>query len=141
MELPYAEDLGHYWETGHSAPDVWMEKTRKIIAQVGGEVTTEAFGSSDGREAYMMAFKIAGDAYKVVWPVLPSRLGRLYSARRQAATLLHYDIKAKAMSAGVLGVKAAFFSYLMLPDGRVASEVATPELGSVFPILLPEPDS
>lgn len=141
MELPYAEDLGHYWETGQSAPDVWMEKTRKVIIEMGGKVSTEAFGSADGREAYMIAFEIAGDFYKVVWPVLPSRLGRHYSARRQAATLLHYDIKAKAMSAGVLGTRTAFFSYLMLPDGRAASEVATPELSGVFPIPLPPPKS
>ncbi len=138
MNLPYAERLGHYWKTGKSSPDVLMDKTRKVITEFGGIVKAEGFGSAGGREAYMFVFEVGEDTFKVVWPVLPTKTGDIGAARRQAATLLHYDIKAKALSAGVLGVKSAFFSYLLLPDGRVTSEVAAPELGGFFPILLPE---
>jgi len=136
MELPFAEDIGHYWQTGQSSPDSWMEKTCKLIASLGGTVTAEGFGRTEGRAAYMLAFEIGGDNFKVVWPVLSSRTGKDQAARRQAATLLHHDIKAKAMTASVLGTKAAFFSYVQLPDGRTASSVAVPELAHLFPLQL-----
>jgi hypothetical protein len=135
-ELPYAEDIGHYWQTGASSPDVWIEKALKIIKEVGGEIIQEAFGSAMGRGAYMITFEIGKDRFKVMWPVLPSRTGRDAAARRQAATLLFYDIKAKAISASVLGTKAAFFSYFLLPDGRAASEAAVPELMGMYPHML-----
>lgn len=138
MELPFAEDIGHYWQTGKSAPDTWLDKTRKIIESVGGSVVAEGFGSVEGKAAYMMAFKIGDDSFKVVWPVLPSRTGKPAAAKVQAATLLYHDIKAKAMTASVLGAQIAFFSYMMLPDGRVASELARPELSEAFPLQLKE---
>ena len=84
----------------------------------------------------MIAFSIGKDKFKVVFPVLDSKTGKAVAAKRQAATMLYHDIKAKCMVASVLGAKAAFFSYLMLPDGRTASEVATPELAQNFPLLL-----
>ena len=85
----------------------------------------------------LLAFNGEGQQFKVVWPVLPTRSGRDdINARRQAVTLLYHDIKAKAMTASILGVRAAFFNYLALPDGRMASELATPELGAYFPHLL-----
>ncbi|GAI73980.1 unnamed protein product, partial [marine sediment metagenome] len=73
MELPYAEDIGHYWETSHSSPDQWIDRTKKLIQDLNGIVLAEGFGSVEGRAAYMMAFKIGDDNFKVVWPVLPSR--------------------------------------------------------------------
>lgn len=136
MNLPYAEDVGHYWETGGSAPDTWIGRARKIIEELGGELLAEGYGSAEGESAYMLAFKIKDGNFKVVWPVLPSRSGRIESAKRQAATLLYHDIKAKAMTAHVLGVKVAFFSYLMLSDGRATSELASPELSKAFPLQL-----
>ena len=84
----------------------------------------------------MLAFKIKDQKYKVVWPVLPTYSGKEGSAKRQAATLLYHDVKAKAMTASVLGVEVAFFSYMMLPDGRVSNELAKPELAEAFPKLL-----
>ena len=96
----------------------------------------EGFGSSEGREAYMLGFAIDGQKFKIVWPVLPSKEGNNIAARRQAATMLYHDVKAKTISATVLGVKSAFFSYLMLPDGRAAHELAVPDLANNFPKLL-----
>ncbi len=136
MELPCAEDLGHYWKTGVTSPDTWIEMAKKLIREVGGEITAEGFGSVGDQAAYMLVFRIKADKFKVVFPVLYSRAGNTIAAKRQAATMLYHDIKAKCMVANVLGVKAAFFNYLMLPDGRTTSELATPELGQAFPPLL-----
>ena len=136
MNLPYAEDVGHYWQTGSSSSDVWIEKAKRQIEEVGGTINADAYGSMEGRAAFMIAFSIGDDRFKVVFPVLDSKTGKSGAAKRQAATMLYHDIKAKCMTASVLGSKAAFFSYLLLSDGRTASELATPELAQVFPLLL-----
>lgn len=136
IDLPYAEDVSHYWQTSQSSPDVWMDRAKRIIQDLGGEIIADAYGSSSGRAAFMLAFKIKGQNYKVVWPVLPSLSGKEGAAKRQAATMLYHDVKAKAMTASVLGVEVAFFSYMMLPDGRVSSELAKPELAEAFPKLI-----
>jgi len=136
LKLPYAEDIGHYWQTSQSSPDQWMQKTRKLIENLDGKVVAEGFGATDETAAYMMAFELKGQKYKVVWPVLPSVTGKTLAAKRQAATLLYHDIKAKAMTASVLGTEVAFFSYMVLPDGRTASELTKPELSQSFPLQL-----
>lgn len=136
MNLPYAEDVGHYWQTSSSAPDTWIDRAKKIIQDMGGEILADGFGSAGGRAAFMLGFKFEAQQYKVIWPVLPTRSGRETSAKRQAATLLYHDVKAKAMTASVLGVRAAFFSYLMLQDGRVTGELINPEIAEAFPLQL-----
>jgi len=136
MDLPYAEDVGHYWLTSQSSPDTWIDRTKKIIVDLGGKILADGYGSASGRAAFMIAFEIKGQKYKVVWPVLPTLSGKDTSAKRQAATMLYHDVKAKAMTASVLGVEVAFFSYMMLPDGRVSCELAKPELAEAFPKLL-----
>lgn len=136
MKPEYAEDIKHYWKTSSSSPDSWMIKARRQIEKLGGKVLAEGHGSQLGQEAYMLGFEIEGERYKVVWPVLPSKSDDQIAARRQATTMLYHDIKAKTISAAVLGVKAAFFSYLLLPDGRATLELATPELTDAFPKML-----
>ncbi len=136
MNLPYAEDIGHYWQTGSSSPDTWIEKAKKQIEEVGGVINADAYGSMGSHAAFMIVFSIDNNKFKVVFPVLESKTGKTLAAKRQAATMLYHDIKAKCIVASVLGTKAAFFSYLMLPDGRTASEVATPELAQYFPLQL-----
>ena len=136
MKLPYAEDIGHYWQTSQSSPDGWIDRAKKIIVDLGGQILADGYGSASGQAAFMLAFKIKDQSYKVVWPVLPSHSGKETAAKRQAATLLYHDVKAKAMTASVLGIEVAFFSYMMLPDGRVSSELAKPELAKEFPKLL-----
>jgi len=139
-ELPYGEDI-NYWKTGSSSPDVWMDKTKKLILGLGGEVLMEGFGSEPalGRSAFMLAFEIDGDRFKVIWPVLPSKTGNDLAARRQAATLLHHDIKAKCLSAVIIGARVSFFSHLLLPDGRTASQASIPELQTYVPSLFTTP--
>lgn len=135
-KLPYGEDV-NYWQTSQSSPDRWMEKIKKQIHGLGGQVLMEGFGSEPmtGRSAYMMAFEIEGEKFKVVWPVLPSKKKNELAARRQAATMLYHDIKTKCLGAVVLGARSAFFSYLLLPDGRTAAEASLPELIKDIPEL------
>lgn len=137
QKLPYAEDV-NYWQTGKSSPDSWIESSQKEIKTIGGKIVSWAFGmdSTTGRAAYMMAFDLGGERFKIVWPVLPTRSGKNEaSARIQAATMLYHDVKARCVSAKVLGGRAAFFNYLMLPDGRTAGSVAAPELAEQLPDL------
>ena len=133
----YAEEVGHYWKTGQSSPDTWIEKAKTQIIKIGGTVLAEGFGSDNtGRSAYMLGFELDGERFKVIWPVLTPKGGDIRSARRQAATMLFHHVKAACMSSRVLGTRAAFFAHLMLPDGIVAMQVANPELVQAIPKML-----
>jgi hypothetical protein len=134
--LPYGEDV-NYWQTSRSSPDVWIDRTKKQIEKLGGTVLAEGYGSepTSGRSAYMLAFQIGNDNYKVMWPVLPTKSGNEKAARIQAVTMLYHDVKAKCITAHVLGARSAFFSYMLLPDGRTAAEASAPELLQAIPSL------
>lgn len=134
--LPFSEDI-NYWMTSQSSSDSWMDKTKKLIESFGGQISMEVFGNepNSGRSAYMLAFTIGGDHFKIVWPVLPTRKGNQKAARVQATTFIYHDVKAKIMAAEVLGARAAFFSYLQLPDGRNVSEASIQELSLGLPDL------
>ena len=129
-----AEELGHYWQTSKTAPDIWLDKTEGMIEVHGGVVLSRGHGKAEGREAYMLAFELEGRPYKIIWPVLGSKRSER-SARIQAATLLHHDVKSKIVAAKVLGNRTAFFQYLILADGRTTAEVADPELLDMLPDL------
>ena len=135
MSLPYAEDV-NYWKTGTSAADTWIDKAKAEIRAASGKVVNEAFGSQEGRAAFMLEFTFGADRFRVVWPVLPSKTKAERAARVQAATMLYHDVKAKCVSAKVHGARAAFFQYAVLPDGRTAANVAAPELLDLYPKLL-----
>jgi hypothetical protein len=137
MNELHAEDVGHYWKTSRSSPDVWLDRARREIEKLDGVILREAFGSENsGRAAYMLEFELCGDVFRVVWPVLPSRTKNIKAAKVQAATLLYRDIKARCMSAKVKGARPAFFSYLLLPDGRTASQASAPELMHDVPEMI-----
>lgn len=142
-KLPWAEDV-NYWQTGKSSPETWMERTIKEVNSVGGKVIGHAYGSDlqSVRSAYMLQFQLGGEPFKITWPVLPSRGRNQKAAQIQAATMLYHDVKARCVSAKVLGGRAAFLTYLQLPDGRNASEAASTELVAALPAmfrpLLPE---
>lgn len=138
MKLPYAEGV-NYWRTGQSSADTWIDKAKAEIKAAGGKVLADAFGNADGRAAYMLHFQFGAESFRVTWPVLPTRTKRdtdERAARIQAATMVYHDIKAKSVSAKVRGFRAAYFEYLMLSDGRTASEVAEPEIVNLAPRLL-----
>lgn len=136
-ELPYAEGI-NYWKTSRSSPDLWLERIKKLIAKAGGAVLADGFGHDavTGSGAYMLGLALGQERYKIVWPILPSKTGDDLSAKRQAMTMMYHDVKSRIVSAKVLGTRAAFFSYLMLPDGRSASQVAAPELLEALPSFL-----
>ena len=133
----YAEDI-NYWKTSSTSPDTWIERAKREIKTAGGTVGNEAYGRDhDGRAAFLLEFTFGSEHFRAVWPVLPSRGKEERAARIQSATLLYHDIKAKCVAMKVHGARAAFFQYLMLPDGRTAAQAATPELSALYPRLLP----
>jgi hypothetical protein len=139
----YAEEV-NFWQTGRSGSDVWMERGKRQIEELGGIVQAEGFGSDGyGRAAFMLVFSMEEDAFKIVWPVLQSKTGKVMAARVQAATMLYHYVKSVCLYAVVVGARSAFFSHLMLPDGRMASQVAGNELQMMAPsmFLLPPPQS
>lgn len=139
MDLPYAEDL-NFWKSGTSAPDKWIEDAMRLIENLGGTVLSQAYGEErSGRAAYMINFVIGGEEFRLVWPVLPARSGKLADslpAKRQAATMLYHDVKTKCLKAAIFGARTAFFDYLVLPDGRMVSQVSNPELSDISPMFL-----
>jgi len=135
--MTYAEEV-NYWKTGQSSPDSWIDKAKTEIKAIGGKVLNEAYGSemATGRSAYMLTFQFSDDVFKAVWPVLPSKTKNEKAARIQAATMLYHDIKNSCVKVKVFGARAAFFHYLMLSDGRTASQAADADLVSLFPKML-----
>lgn len=134
-ELPYAEDI-NYWKTSKSAPDTWIDRAKRQIEGMGGEVLSEVFGTQLGRSAFMLHFEIGEDQFKAVWPVLPSKSGNERAAKIQAATLLYHDVKAKVIKATVFGARVAFFEHWLLPDGRTTAEASVADLMRGVPQLL-----
>jgi len=136
MSKYHAEEV-NYWKTSKSSPDAWIDRAKRQIEQLGGVVLAEGFGSESttGRSAFMLAFGIGGDRFKITWPVLPSKGGNERAARVQAATMLYHDVKARCISATVLGSRAAFFSFLLLPDGRTTAEISIPEFAQIAPLV------
>lgn len=131
----YAEEV-NYWQTSRSSADDWILKACKLIESFGGEIVTEAFGKQGIHSAYIIHFILSDTNYKIAWPVLESKMGNEKAARVQAATLIYHDIKAKCLTARVLGMRAAFFSYLMLPNGQPAYILHAEEIAESFPKLL-----
>ena len=133
----YAEDV-NYWKTGRSSADTWLEKAKKEIKSVGGQVVGSGSFSEDltGRAGFMLAFRLDGEDFTIKWPVLKSKSGDFLAAQRQAATALYHEVKAACVKVKFLGARSAFFAYLMLPDGRTASEVSSPELTEILPALI-----
>lgn len=133
----YAEQV-NYWRTSRSSPDLWLARIKELIRKAGGTVLADGFGhdAASGRGAYMVGFELAGQRYKIVWRILPTKSGDDLSAKRQAMTMMYHAVKARLVEAKVQGAKAAFFAYLMLPDGRTTSQVAAPELLEVLPTLM-----
>jgi len=130
-----AEDV-NYWQTSKSSPDTWVERAKKEILRAGGQVLAEGFVSDPRGTAFMLAFTLEGDNFKMIWPVLEPKTGNLKAARIQAATALYHEVKAACVKAKFLGTRAAFFAYLQLPDGRTAFQVSTPELLDAMPRML-----
>lgn len=130
----YAEEV-NYWQTSRSSADQWIEKAKAEIRGVKGQIIGEAFGAdASGKAAFMLHFRLGEDQFKIIFPVLPSKTGKTSAAKIQAATILYHDVKAKCVLAKVLGLRTAFLPFLLLPDGRTASQASNQEL--VIPQIL-----
>lgn len=140
-ELPFAETV-NYWKSSQQSSDTWLEKTKDLIAEVGGEVLADGFASeaATGRQAFMLHFRFGGEQYRCVWPVLPTRSGKeARAAKTQVATFLFHDVKARCMKIKIFGVRSVFLDWLLLPDGRTASQASAPELARDVPALFTPP--
>lgn len=131
----WAEEA-NYWKTGDSPPESWIEKAKKEILAIGGTVLTEGFVAQGARAAYLLSFEIEGQRYDAKWPVLPSKKDEVQAARRQAASALFYDVKARVVAWKFQGPRAAFLSYLVLPSGMTAAEASNEELAGQLPDLM-----
>jgi len=128
VELPFADEV-NYWKTSRSSPDAWIGKAVELLKKLGATHIAEGFGARDGKAVFILTFDIAEDAFRISWPVLPSRKPADEAAARiQAATLLYHDTKARALSASILGPRTAFVGSLLLPDGRTVSETSLPAI-------------
>lgn len=132
--LPFAEDV-NFWKTGKSGADTWIDRTKKQIEILGGKVESEAFGMADGKAAFMIAFSISADRFKIIWPVLPSERGDEKAAKIQAATMLYHYVKSVSLRALVVGPRQAFFSHFLI-EGKMASELSGQELINLSPKFL-----
>jgi hypothetical protein len=135
MQLPYAED-SNYFQTGKSKPDTLVDRAADQVEKIGGQVIMRGMGThpDSGQSAFIFIFEVDGDRFRVVWPVLPLKRHTAIKergAKRQAATFLFYDVKARCVSSAILGTRTAFFSFLTLPDGRVASEAKKSEIAEL----------
>jgi hypothetical protein len=134
--MMYAEDI-NYWKTGKSNAGAWLEKAKQQIIKLGGHVLIQAEGMNPdtGNEIYMLHFMIDNENYKILWPVLPTRTStqaNQRAAKIQAATMLYHDVKARCITAAVLGSRKAFFAYYMLPDGRAAADAGNEDIARLF---------
>jgi len=120
-----------YWKTSQSSADTWLDRTVKLIVDFSGEVMNLAQGVDyrSGQAAFMIVFRLQGDVFKIVFPVLePKNKGDVRAAKIQAATILYHDVKARLVSSMILGARNVFFGNLLLENGATAAELENPEL-------------
>lgn len=130
----YAEDV-NYWKSSQSSPDTWIDRAKREIQALKGNVTGELVGSVAGKTAFMLMFELDGECYEIKWPVLPSKTGNGKAAKIQAATALYHDVKARCVARKFLGSRVAFMPFLVLPNGLTVSEASTPQLSEQLPAV------
>lgn len=133
----YAEDVKHYWETNQNSPDTLIDKAKALIEGVDGKILGSAIIEQLGKVAFMLAFQIGQEQFKLIWPVLePKNPKKMKSAKRQAATALLHHVKALVVLAKFFDAKFAFGHYLLLKDGRTVGEVVDSGAFERLPMLL-----
>lgn len=133
-EGPYAEEV-NYFKTSLTAPDTWMTKAKREVERAGGQVLGDGrlTDGVTGRTVLILTFAFGQDRFRLQYPALESKTGNDRAAVIQAATILYRAVKARCVDAKVLGYRAAFMAFLLLPDGRTTSQVAVPELSDAVP--------
>jgi hypothetical protein len=136
--IEYAEDT-NYWKTSKSAPSTWIDRAKREICSIGGQILGEAFVMQNGAGAYMIAFELDDDHYKLMWNVLKSKGGDTSAARRQAATALYHDVKAACVKAKFRGARIAFADALVTPEGKTVGELIDGDQLQSLPQMLRAP--
>lgn len=122
-ELPFAEEVS-YWKTSKSGVESWLDKTESLIDSIGGNTDTRIVGKSGGKEGILFGFFIDGDAYKLMWPVLPTKNEKdRGAALRQCATLIYHDTKARINRVKIFSPRVVFADWLVLESGKTIAEV------------------
>ena len=121
-ELPIANEMP-YWKSGTSSPDSWFDKVENLIEKYGGTIHSRVVARSGHNEGIMIGFTIAGESFKLTWPVLPPKNpnDRL-AATRQAATMIYHDTKARVNRLAIFDPKVVFADWLLLENGRTIAE-------------------
>jgi len=133
MKLPYAENMP-YWKSGQSSPGTWLDKAGDLIEKRGGIVTMKAEGRYNDRSGFMIDFKFDSQKFRIIWPVLPTKGKNVgVAARRQAATMIYHDVKGRINRLLILGPRAAFFEFQLLPDGRTVGQLSNQALIDYVP--------
>lgn len=137
VERDYAEDV-NYWKTSRTSADEWLDKAKREIRKVGGQIIGVADVTDDesGRAAFCLAFCLQGERYQIKWPVLQSKTSEFKAARIQAATALFYDVKSTCVKMKFLGARIAFLAHWILPNGQTPAEASTQSLLAQLPHLL-----
>lgn len=137
MDLPSAEDV-NYWKTSQASADSWIDRITKMLDRHGGRVVSTIIGHKNDMAAIMFVFELDSSMFKIVWPILDTRDGEVNSlaARRQAATFIWHDVKARLMNRQVWGGRKAFLAYL-LPEGSTNSlmEMSDQDITRLLPDL------
>jgi len=122
MELPFAEELP-YWKTSKSGADSWLDKTERLLTEADGRVDVRMIGRQGDLEGIVFGFTLGGDAFKLSWPVLPTRKeSDRPAARRQAATMIYHDTKARVGRLRIFGPRVVFADWLLLDGGVTIAE-------------------
>ncbi len=128
-----------YWKTGRSSPDEWLRQAVRLIEKVGGEVNESGIIMQHGSEVVLIGFKLDGDQFRLVWPVLVHEPKENQAAVRQAATMLYHDVKARCVAAMVKGARWAFHAEMILPNGKPAGSLSDEDLMKTLPEICRQP--
>ena len=133
MNLPEAKSLP-YWKTSNSAPETWVRKACAEIERADGVIEMcLPSAQQHGRIAHVIQFVLDEEEFRLMWPVAEHDPDDQLAALRQAATMLYHDVKSRCLKARVFGARWAFQAELLLPDGRTAGQLSTPELVEALP--------
>ena len=136
--LPAAETV-NYWKSGKTDPDNKLDQVCDLIENASGKIIERGIMLQSPHEVVYLRFFLDEEEFKIIWPVLKPTDGtstNQRAARIQAVTFVYHDVKAKCMTASVLGPRVAFLPYYVTENGATTSELATPELTDAFPKLL-----
>jgi len=126
----------NYWQSSRSS-EAAIESALNELRKIGGEIVSYAYGVMGGRAAHVVVYKIEGNLFRTMWPVLKTHKGEIVQAAKvQAAVALKHEIKARCVAYKWRGVMGSFGNDFILPSGRTISELTAPEIAENYPKML-----